>query len=126
MLTYLCQYLNLLHFQGIFCDEKIPGKIDDAMLQRAGKEVAQMYREWHGKSPLKCTEMIGGIPKEVNAYTEADRTLMEASIAMYNTGTVADGAAALDEAYRIGYNSGPWRALRSACSVNNKRSFKSR
>ena len=38
-----------------------------------------MYRERHGKSPLKCTEMIGGMPKEVNAYTEADRALMEAS-----------------------------------------------
>ena len=34
--------------------KKIPGKIDDAMLQRAGKEVAQMYRE-RGKKWRKCT-----------------------------------------------------------------------
>ncbi|MCU0789674.1 MAG: hypothetical protein MUE79_01280 [Nitratireductor sp.] len=53
-----------------------------------------------------------------------DRVMMEASIAMYNTGSIAEGAGALDEAYRVGYNSGPWRALRSACSVNNQRSMK--
>jgi hypothetical protein len=53
-----------------------------------------------------------------------DRALMEASIVMYNSGTIVEGAAALDEAYQIGYKSGPWRALRSACCVTNERSMK--
>ncbi len=74
-----------------------------------------------GESTLDAMHFLVG---EALVTLRFDRMLMEASIAMYNTGTVADGAAALDEAYRIGYNSGPWRALRSACSVNNKRSFK--
>ena len=53
-----------------------------------------------------------------------ERATMEAQIVMYNSGTVADGALALDEAYKIGFKSGPWRALRSACCVTNERSMK--
>ena len=53
-----------------------------------------------------------------------DRAIMEATVVMYNSGTIADGAAALDEAYRIGYKAGPWRALRAACCVTNERSMK--
>ena len=53
-----------------------------------------------------------------------DRAVMEASIAMYNCGKVADGAAALEEALQIGYKSALWRALRSACCVTNERSMK--
>lgn len=53
-----------------------------------------------------------------------DRALMEAQIVMYNSGTAADGAAALKEAFDVGFNSGPWRALRSACCVTNHRSMK--
>ena len=53
-----------------------------------------------------------------------DRSRMEAEVAMYNSGTIADGAAALNESYEIGYKSGPWRALRSACCVTNDRSMK--
>jgi len=52
-----------------------------------------------------------------------DRSILEATIVMYNSGKIADGAAALDEAIRIGYNSAPWRALRSACCVTNERSM---
>ena len=53
-----------------------------------------------------------------------DRAVMEAQVQMYNSGTIADGALALDEAYQIGYKSGAWRALRSACCVTNARSMK--
>lgn len=53
-----------------------------------------------------------------------DRALLEATAVMYNSGSAADGAAALDQAYHIGYKSGPWRALRSACCVTNTRSMK--
>jgi hypothetical protein len=53
-----------------------------------------------------------------------DRSRLEAKIAMYNSGTIADGALALNESFVIGYKSGPWRALRSACCVTNQRSLK--
>lgn len=53
-----------------------------------------------------------------------DRALLEAAAVMYNSGSAADGAVALQEAYEIGYKSGPWRALRSACCVTNDRSMK--
>jgi len=53
-----------------------------------------------------------------------DRALMEAAIVMYNSGSATDGAVALQEAYDVGYRSGPWRALRSACCVTNDRSMK--
>jgi hypothetical protein len=52
-----------------------------------------------------------------------DRSRLEAEVAMYNSGTIADGAAALNESFEIGYKSGPWRALRSACCVTNTRSM---
>lgn len=53
-----------------------------------------------------------------------DRALMEAQIVMYNTGLSADGGLALKEAFDVAFNSGPWRALRSACCMTNERSFK--
>lgn len=53
-----------------------------------------------------------------------DRALMEAQVVMYNSGTAANGAVALKESFEIGFNSGPWRAVRSACCVTNERSMK--
>ena len=53
-----------------------------------------------------------------------DRSVMEAQVVMYNTGSIADGAAAIKEAVDVGYHSGPWRALRSACCVTNEHSMK--
>jgi len=74
-----------------------------------------------GDSTLDAMHFLVG---EALVSLRLDRVQMEASIAMYNTGTVAEGAAALDEAYRVGYKSGPWRALRSACCMTNERSYK--
>lgn len=53
-----------------------------------------------------------------------DRAKLEAQVAMYNSTSIADGAAALNDAFQIGYKSGPWRILRSACCVTNERSMK--
>lgn len=74
-----------------------------------------------GNDTLEAMHFLVG---EALVSLRLDRVQMEASIAMYNTGTVAEGALALEEAYQIGYKSGPWRALRSACCVTNARSMK--
>ena len=74
-----------------------------------------------GKDTWDAMHFLSG---EALVTLRFDRSRLEAEIAMYNSGTIADGAAALNAAFEIGYNSGPWRALRSACCVTNKRSMK--
>ena len=89
-------------------------------------------RRWLSPKSYMIPPQVGGntldamhfLAGEALVSLRFDRVAMEATIAMYNTGSIADGAAALDEAYRIGYRSGPWRALRSACCTTNERSFK--
>jgi hypothetical protein len=94
---------------------------NDSEIRRWLSPKAMMIPPRVGESTQEAMHFLVG---EALVTLRFDRVVMEASIAMYNTGSAADGAAALDEAYRVGYNSGPWRALRSACSVNNKRSMK--
>ncbi len=74
-----------------------------------------------GKDTWEAMHFLIG---EAQVTLRFDRSRLEAEVAMYNSGNVADGAAALNEAYEIGYKSGPWRALRSACCVTNQRSVK--
>lgn len=59
---------------------EIHGPIDRSLLQRAGKEVAQLYFEKHGKPPSKHKEMHDGRVIDVNSYTEADRPLLEQAV----------------------------------------------
>ena len=65
---------------------KIFGKINSAMLQRAGRELAKLYREKHGKSLPEHTELIDGKLIDVKSYTEADRALIEEAIMRATTG----------------------------------------
>ena len=74
-----------------------------------------------GKDTWDAMHFLSG---EALVTLKFDRSRMEAEVAMYNSGSIADGAAALNEAYMVGYKSGPWRALRSSCGITNERSMK--
>ena len=59
---------------------KITGRVDEEMLRRAGREIAQLYREKHQKSPPEQKEMHNGHEMVVKSYTEADRPMLETVI----------------------------------------------
>ena len=45
-----------------------------------GHSVSKAYLKKHGKKPSKCRRWVDGAEREVNAYTEADRHLIEAAV----------------------------------------------
>ena len=65
---------------------RIRGKIDDAMLQRAGREVVQKYRAEVGQSPPECPEVHKGQVQYVKSYPADWRARMEAAIMQEATG----------------------------------------
>ena len=52
-------------------------RLSNGQLIRAGRLLAERYRERHGKDPSKHKQFVDGAVRMVNSYTEQDRDLVE-------------------------------------------------
>jgi hypothetical protein len=52
-------------------------------LMTLGKIASKLYRERYGQAPSKHTQMVGGIPTEVNTYFKKDQEILEKALDVF-------------------------------------------
>jgi hypothetical protein len=67
-----------------FVDSREPElKLTKEQLMGLGKMASKLYKDKYGQTPSKHTQMIGGIPTEVNTYFKKDHDLLEEALNMF-------------------------------------------